>query len=85
MSTPSTEVKAAVSQEAANLSGDAVKAASQVAAQLVADQAALRLRLSAFHSRLSALEVQAKTFYERHVPVFFGLAGVVIGYLIGRV
>ncbi len=78
MSTTSTEVKAAVSQEAAKLSGDAAKAASQV-------QAKAALDISSLKQRVTSLELDAKTWYEKHVPLVLGIAGLVAGFLIGRI
>ncbi len=77
MSTPSTEVKAAVSQEAANLSGDIAKAKAQIEAKFALEHGILA-------SRVRALEFGAKSFYEKHIPLIAVIAGFLIGLLVGH-
>ena len=76
MSTLENEVKAAVSQEAANLSGDATKAAAQV-------QAKASLDVSILKQRVTSLELQAEELYAKHTRLLIGIAVVVIGMIVG--
>ncbi len=77
MSTPSNEVQAAVSREAASVSGDVLKAKAQVEAKVGLD-------ISSLKQRVTSLELGAKTIYEKHLPLVLAIAGLVVGFLIGR-
>jgi len=35
-------------------------------------------------SRVTALEVQAKSWYEKHLPLLAGIAGLLVGLLAGH-
>jgi hypothetical protein len=40
--------------------------------------------VASLKSRVTALEVSAKTWYETHLPLLAGVAGLVIGLLVGH-